>query len=39
MVHAIDREVVPFHAQYGFQAFPEGSLTLFMPLNRAAAVL
>jgi GNAT superfamily N-acetyltransferase len=39
LVHAIDREVVPFYVQYGFQAFPEGSLTLFAPLNRVAAAL
>lgn len=39
LVHAIDQEVVPFYVQYGFQPFPAGSLTLFMPLEHAAAAL
>ena len=39
LVHAIDREIVPFYVQYGFQAFPEGSLTLFAPLNHIGAAL
>jgi GNAT superfamily N-acetyltransferase len=39
LVHAIDQEIVPFYLQYGFQIFPEGSLTLFMPLNHVAAAL
>ena len=32
LVHAIDREAVPFYVQYGFQAFPEGTLTLYLPI-------
>ena len=32
LVHAIDREAVPFYVQYGFQAFPEGNLTLYLPI-------
>jgi N-acetylglutamate synthase-like GNAT family acetyltransferase len=32
LVHAIDREAAPFYVQYGFQAFPEGTLTLFLPI-------
>ena len=30
LVHAIDREAVPFCVQ--FQAFPEGTFTLFLPI-------
>jgi GNAT superfamily N-acetyltransferase len=37
LVHAIDREAVPFYVQYGFQAFPEGSLTLYLPMKTIAA--
>jgi GNAT superfamily N-acetyltransferase len=33
LVHAIDREAVPFYVQYGFQAFPEGTLTLYLPMK------
>jgi GNAT superfamily N-acetyltransferase len=33
LVHAIDRGVVPFYAQYGFQDFPSGGLTLFLPMK------
>lgn len=36
LVHAIDREVVPFYVQYGFQAFPEGTLTLYLPIKTIA---
>lgn len=39
MVHSIDRETVPFYVQYGFQIFPEGSQTLFMPIKQIAAGL
>lgn len=39
LVHAIDREVIPFYVQYGFQAFPEGSLTLFLPIRTITAAL
>jgi GNAT superfamily N-acetyltransferase len=37
LVHAIDREVVPFYVQYGFQAFPEGELTLYLPMKTIVA--
>jgi GNAT superfamily N-acetyltransferase len=37
LVHAIDREAVPFYVQYGFQAFPEGTLTLYLPMKTIAA--
>jgi GNAT superfamily N-acetyltransferase len=39
LVHAIDREAVPFYVQYGFQAFPEGSLTLYLPIKTIIAGL
>jgi len=39
LVHAIDREAVPFYVQYGFQAFPEGTLTLYLPFKTIAAGL
>jgi GNAT superfamily N-acetyltransferase len=39
LVHAIDREAVPFYVQYGFQAFPEGSLTLYLPIKTITAGL
>lgn len=34
MVHAIDEAAVPFYAQYGFQPFPHGTLTLFLPIDK-----
>lgn len=39
LVHAIDRDAVPFYVQYGFQIFPEGSLTLYLPMQTAIAGL
>lgn len=39
LVHAIDREAVPFYVQYGFQIFPEGSLTLYLPMPTIAGGL
>jgi GNAT superfamily N-acetyltransferase len=39
LVHAIDREAVPFYVQYGFQTFPEGTLTLFLPIATIVAAL
>jgi len=39
LVHAIDQDVVPFHADYGFKPFPEGELTLFLPIQDIAATL
>ena len=39
LVHAIDRDVIPFYVKYGFQVFPEGSQTLFMPMEQIAAAL
>jgi predicted N-acetyltransferase YhbS len=39
LVHAIDAEAVPFYTRYGFRAFPEGSLTFFLPMEEVAAAL
>jgi GNAT superfamily N-acetyltransferase len=39
LVHAIDRDVIPFYVKYGFQVFPEGSQTLFMPMEQIGAAL
>jgi GNAT superfamily N-acetyltransferase len=33
LVHVIDDETVPFYLQYGFVQFPEGSKTLFLPIE------
>jgi hypothetical protein len=37
LVHAIDREAIPFYVQYGFQAFPEGTLTLYLSMKTIVA--
>jgi GNAT superfamily N-acetyltransferase len=39
LVHAIDGEAVPFYVQYGFQAFPEGQLTLYLPIATTVAAM
>jgi len=39
LVHAVDQEVVPFYVRYGFQPFPQGQLTLFLPMGNIAAAL
>lgn len=39
LVHAIDQEVVPFYAAYGFRPFPEGNLSLFLSMSEIAASL
>jgi predicted N-acetyltransferase YhbS len=39
LVHAIDNDVVPFYLQYGFKSFPEGSLTMFLPIEEIIAGL
>lgn len=33
VVHAIDDEAVTFYTQFGFQAFPTGGRTLFLPME------
>jgi ribosomal protein S18 acetylase RimI-like enzyme len=33
IVHAVDDEAVGFYAKYGFQIFPAGSRTLFLPIE------
>lgn len=39
VVHAIDDDAVTFYAQFGFQAFPTGGRTLFLPMETIAASL
>src|SRR3546814_18305739 len=38
VVHAIDDEAVTFYTQFGFQIFPIGSLTLFLPRSEERRV-
>lgn len=33
LVHAMDDDAIPFYLRYGFIAFPEGSKTLFLPIE------
>lgn len=33
VVHAIDDEAVSFYAKYGFQVFPAGTRTMFLPVE------
>ena len=33
IVHAIDDDAVGFYAKYGFQVFPAGSRTMFLPIE------
>lgn len=33
VVHAIDNEAVNFYAKYGFQVFPAGTKTMFLPIE------
>lgn len=39
LVHAIDDEAVTFYTRYGFQVFPTGSRTLFLPIETIIAAL
>lgn len=39
LVHAIDDDVMPFYARYGFKAFPTEARTLFLPIEEIAAAL
>lgn len=39
MVHSIDDQTVAFYEQYGFQAFPAGLRTLFLPIETIAAAI
>lgn len=39
IVHAIDDEAVTFYAKWGFQVFPMGSRTMFLPIETLAASL
>lgn len=39
IVHAIDDEAVGFYARYGFQAFPAGSRTMYLPIETILATI
>lgn len=39
IVHAIDDEAVTFYTRYGFQVFPAGTRTLFLPIETIAKSL
>lgn len=39
IVHAIDDEAAAFYTRYGFQAFPDGGRTLFLPIETLAQAL
>jgi GNAT superfamily N-acetyltransferase len=39
LVHAVDNDVVPFYANFGFMPFPTDSKTLFLPIETIAAAL
>ena len=39
LVHAIDDEIVPFYANFGFLQFPSDARTLFLPLETVTKAL
>lgn len=39
IVHALDDDALAFYIKYGFVAFPQGSRTLFMPVQTIEAAL
>jgi GNAT superfamily N-acetyltransferase len=39
LVHAIDDEAIAFYLRYGFVEFPDGTKTLFMPIEAIAAAI
>lgn len=39
IVHAIDDEAVGFYAKYGFQVFPAGTRTMFLPIETIRATV
>ncbi len=39
IVHAIDADAVTFYTQFGFEEFPTGQRTLFLPMTRVIASL
>ncbi len=39
LVHAIDEDAAGYYRQFGFQRFPDGSLTLFLSTEQIAAAL
>lgn len=38
-MHAVDQEVIPFYARYGFRAFPTNQQTLFLPIDEIVSAL
>ena len=39
ILHALDDDALAFYIKYGFVAFPQGSRTLFMPVQTIEAAL
>ena len=39
IVHAIDDDAVGFYAKYGFQVFPAGTRTMFLPVETIRAAV
>jgi predicted N-acetyltransferase YhbS len=39
VVHAVDQEVIPFYARYGFRSFATNNQTLFLPIEEIIAGL
>lgn len=39
IVHAIDDAAVSFYAKYGFQGFPTGAKTMFLPIETLVQAL
>ncbi len=39
LVHAISDTVVPFYTQFGFEPFPSGTRTLFLPIETVIGAL
>jgi ribosomal protein S18 acetylase RimI-like enzyme len=39
IVHAIDDDAVSFYAKYGFQVFPAGTRTMFLPIETLRAAI
>lgn len=39
LVHAVDQEVIPFYARYGFRSFPTNNQTLFLTIDEIVAAL
>lgn len=39
IVHALDDDAVTFYARYGFQSFPAGTRTMFLPIETLQAAI